>query len=209
MTTENIIPYELIDELMMEVERYGIPDRKWRIDKFRENYKDCSSALECFEKRLNSFCRAKINYVEELQKKIKGNDSESRYLLGMVFQILISIEDNERLQKIIAGGADVEVSIGIEGLRPLHVAAQAGNIVAMEALIEAGADVNAQTFDKSTPLHCCYNNTQATALLLRSGANPFIYNLDGNPPWKFMKKDIAEVYKNEGFPVEVTGGDYV
>ena len=193
MTTENLIPYELIDEIMMEVERYGIPDRKWRIDKFKKDYKNCSSALDYFEKKINAFLLMKTSYVEKLQKKIKGNDDESRFWLGMVFQTLIYIEDNQRLQKIIANGADVEVTIGIEGMRPLHTAAQAGSIAAMEALINAGADVNAQIFDESTPLHCCYNNTQATALLLRSGANPFICNLDGNPPWIFMKKEVAQL----------------
>ncbi len=68
----------------------------------------------------------------------------------------------------------------------LYVAAQAGNLVAMEALIKAGADVNADAFGiHRTPITeaASNNNKKAVALLKKYGADINLPNLgEGNTP---------------------------
>ena len=59
-----------------------------------------------------------------------------------------------------------------KGFTLMHVAAESGNIPALQALLEAGADINAESFGQRTALHWAAANgqTEAVAWLLDHGA---------------------------------------
>jgi len=72
-----------------------------------------------------------------------------------------------------------------EGDTCLHIAAHRGNLRAVELLIKAGLNVNAQGDMGYTPLHYAAN-IEIVQLLLTSGANQNIKNEFGQSPvgWK-------------------------
>ena len=93
----------------------------------------------------------------------------------------------ELLVFLIDKGADLEApSANAMRVRPLHSAAahsdptRATSIA--RALLEAGADPNAQQQDGFTPLHEAVhnNNLELTRLLLSHDANPHVSNDDGD-----------------------------
>ena len=74
---------------------------------------------------------------------------------------------------------------GDSGRTPLLAAIRNGNIQVAHALINAGADVNAQSHDGYTALHIAAQNDKLLAIiraLIATGANPNIANNNGNTP---------------------------
>lgn len=69
------------------------------------------------------------------------------------------------------------------GFTPLHHAAQDGNVEAVEALLDAGATVDARSLDGTTPLMCACSSPRAServcSVLLRCGADPMATNDKG------------------------------
>jgi len=63
----------------------------------------------------------------------------------------------------------------------LHLAAEAGDTEACKALIAAGADVNAQTHNGSTPLHWA-KNAEVCEVLIAYGADVNAQTHNGNTP---------------------------
>ncbi|XP_042890703.1 trichohyalin-like isoform X2 [Penaeus japonicus] len=75
---------------------------------------------------------------------------------------------------LISYGADVGVSSGKKaegGVTPLHLAAEAGFDLVMEALLEAGADMTARDINGFQPIHWATTQVTALAVLLRHGCN--------------------------------------
>ena len=74
-----------------------------------------------------------------------------------------------------------------DGFSPLHIAAFAENAAAAQALVDAGAEVNAfatASFARVTPLGTCafVGATEVARVLLRAGANPTLTEVEGASP---------------------------
>jgi len=82
--------------------------------------------------------------------------------------------DAAAVQTLLAGGADANAAQG-DGLTALHMAAQEGYLEIAEALLGAGADVEAKTrIGDYTPLHLAAQeaNAPVARVLLEAGADP-------------------------------------
>lgn len=101
----------------------------------------------------------------------------------------------ELIDRMLARGADLNVRTragfdegrrrdGFDrGLTPLHVAAAAGNVTVVQALLARGADVKATTPHGETPLHsAARTGSGAVAALLAAGADPNRYDRHGDLP---------------------------
>ena len=81
--------------------------------------------------------------------------------------------------------AVVGTAKGEDGMTPLHHAAQAGDIAAIEALLAGGANVNAKAeYYGATPLHdaAAHGSPSAVEALLAGGANVHAKNEGGATP---------------------------
>ena len=86
---------------------------------------------------------------------------------------------------MLATGADAHFVDVLDGWTSLHHAARWGRTKIMEALMQAGVDINLKTTkDKETPLHkACRSNRKDTIIwLLLNGADPNVLNPNGERP---------------------------
>ena len=105
--------------------------------------------------------------------------------------------DVPTIQRYISEGADVNLATSA-GQTPLHIAAMWGNLDVLNALIAAGADLNAQNGIErtenggGTPLHSAANSTKATLSmryvcarrLIEAGANARLLNGEEAAPYE-------------------------
>jgi len=80
------------------------------------------------------------------------------------------------------------------GSTPLHMAATNPDISALQALLAAGADINAKDMDGNTPLHmAAYSNKfEHTKLLLEAGADVNAVSTGGRTPVAMARKSRAD-----------------
>ena len=78
------------------------------------------------------------------------------------------------------------------GETALHYAVEKDNIEIVEKLLDAGAEVNAKSFNGNTPLHWVTDKDQRemAEVLLRKGADVYIENDDGKSPIKQADKTV-------------------
>jgi ankyrin repeat protein len=78
------------------------------------------------------------------------------------------------LALLIAHGADVNQVTGVGGMTPLHMSARRGTTRIAEALLDAGAEIEARDKNGETPLRRAVNCNQESvvSLLLSRGADP-------------------------------------
>jgi ankyrin repeat protein len=79
----------------------------------------------------------------------------------------------ERLQSVIDGSTNVNLSDPVDGWTTLHYAASFGDINGLKALMYAGADVNLKDKRRQTALHKAaqYGQLNAVSTLLAAGAD--------------------------------------
>ena len=101
---------------------------------------------------------------------------------NVLFDMLLAASGSghpETVELLVGQGADPTEG-NIFGNTPLHMAARAGNLGTMRALLEFDADPNWSKYDRvailsgegERPLHAAVGHPQAVALLLQHGANP-------------------------------------
>ncbi len=88
------------------------------------------------------------------------------------------------VELLIRHGANVNQVIGVGGMTPLHMSARRGTASIAEALLDAGADIEARDKNGETPLRRAVNCDQArvVGLLLSRGANPRSTDKNGRTP---------------------------
>lgn len=104
------------------------------------------------------------------------------------------------VQLLLQAGADVHVVTENNGETPLHYALTGIdklNYAIIEQLLYAGADINAQSLDGSTPLHYffsrvgqhkpCKNYVRILDILLRAGADFSVKNNEGIAPLDYAR----------------------
>jgi len=93
-------------------------------------------------------------------------------------------EGRAAIELLIEHGADVNQVTGVGGMTPLHMSARRGTTRIAEALLDAGADIEAKDKDGETPLRRAVNCGQerTVRLLLSRGANPQSTDKNGRTP---------------------------
>ena len=88
------------------------------------------------------------------------------------------------VELLIAHGANVNQVTGVGGMTPLHMSARRGTTSIAEALLDAGADIEARDKNGETPLRRAVNCGQErmVELLLDRGANPRSKDKKGRTP---------------------------
>ena len=89
--------------------------------------------------------------------------------------------DMELLESLVEAGANVNaVRDGISGYAPLHVAADAGNVGAIELLIASGADTERMSTAGATPLLLAIGGGHEDAALALINGGAEVGRPDGN-----------------------------
>jgi ankyrin repeat protein len=117
---------------------------------------------------------------EILQAKYRGNNARVEELLkaGPALNIFEAAATGQtaRVRELLAGNPALLNAYAPDGFHPLGLAAFFGNKTTVEALLQAGADVNQQSREsmKVSALHSASaaRRPDIAALLLAKGANP-------------------------------------
>ena len=123
--------------------------------------------------------------------------AQAQEALGQNDQIIHDVArmgKGEEITRIIkANPAMRDARTGL-GSTPLHMAATNPDISALQALLAAGADVNAKDMDGNTPLHmAAYSNKfEQTKLLLEAGADVNAISTGGRTPVAMARKSRAD-----------------
>lgn len=117
---------------------------------------------------------------------------------GTVFQGTTQQE----LQEFLRDGGSLESCETTNGKNALHFAVLDGNVGLVEALLEAGMDVNGKTTYGFTPLHFSLHAAKDTdvavmRLLLHKGADLSLKNYAAQTPLQFLLEDWNNTGKRD------------
>jgi len=115
------------------------------------------------------------NITETVTLVNKGNDinAEGRYGRTPLFYAALT-GHNEIMRYLLLSGADPHKGASWKGGdTPIHIAAERGNLVGVQLLINSGALIDERNIARQTPLSLAAHNRQVTmvAFLLKQGAN--------------------------------------
>lgn len=147
------------------------------------------------------------SFVEMLLRHNEKIDEEEK-AGGNALSAAILNEQEEIVELLLSKGADPHKTYAnqMKGVKPIILAAQAGNTKILTRMIKAGADVNYVVPDKyqTTPLYTAlfHNQLEAAEVLIKSGAvfRPYRYP-DGTIPERVqnqacaLKRVYAETFK--------------
>lgn len=115
--------------------------------------------------------------------------------------------DAKKLKALLDAGMDPNIRDYDRGATPLHLAANKGNVEAIELLIDAGADVNAANKRGRTPIHALIEMRFYKIvlwLIKYCGGDPFQADSRGLTPYdlaqQFMQKEIDGTMKRSNIP---------
>jgi ankyrin repeat protein len=111
----------------------------------------------------------------------------------------------EKLERLIAHGADVNQPAGNDGRTALHVAAGWGykgdnSLAVIRVLLKNGADINARDKNDQTPLHWAvqHANRDAIELLVQNRAERSTRDSEGKTPLDYSNNDDMSMLLEAG-----------
>ncbi|XP_035725103.1 ankyrin repeat domain-containing protein 27-like [Vespa mandarinia] len=116
-----------------------------------------------------------------------------------ILHVASTVGSLEIIQLLLDAGADVNVTTKFEGRTPLHLACLANKIQAVKIILDCAAcNINAKDLNGDTPLHLATRNidTKIMELLIRSGANVNIRNLQNVTPRLELEKQMSKEVAN-------------
>ena len=118
--------------------------------------------------------------VDALLKRPELDTNSSGLNARPVLLAYVWRDDKERVEKLLAHGADVS-AVDADGDTALHGAAKSGNVEIMKLLLDKGANPNATNRQGGTPLMwtAVFGHEEATRFLLSRGANASLKDNDG------------------------------
>lgn len=111
------------------------------------------------------------------------------------YRIFLAAESNnvKELKKLLDSGIDPNIKDYDRESTPLHWASNKGNIEAIEMLLDAGANINAQNRRGRTPLHSLIEMKYYKLvlwLIKYCNADPFIEDIRKLTPYDLAQKFI-------------------
>src|SRR5712691_8686627 len=105
--------------------------------------------------------------------------------------------DVAKTRALLAGGADPNRPVGVNGWPPLVHAVHKNALGTAEVLLERGADINRGGPEGMTPLMMAagYGNDDMVDLLLRHGADPHLRTKDGTTALDFALTGVSDIDK--------------
>lgn len=127
-----------------------------------------------------ALCGHSIRLLNVLTAAESQEDRRRRCSLALYFAVKENKPD--AVMGLVMLGANVDRRFN--GLTCLHYSAQRGHYAASEALLRAGADVDARTSDDLTPLHqaCMFSRLTVVELLIQWNANELAISSDNYLP---------------------------
>ena len=153
---------------------------------------------------------------ELLQAKYRGNNARVEEILktGPTLNIFeaAAIGETARVQELIAGDPALLNAYALDGFHPLGLAAFFGNKATVEALVQAGANVNQQSREamKVSALHSSIaaRRPDIVEVLLAAGANPDLRAEGGvtvfHEAGATGQIDVAEMLLKRGSDINAT-----
>ncbi|KAF8543102.1 DIL domain-containing protein [Trichophaea hybrida] len=129
---------------------------------------------------------------EEIATSTKLSDQEKKDLLQKALNMAASNGEEERVRKLLKGGASKIIDVNApdeEGTSPLIYASCFGHEEVVEALLEAGANIDQQDKNHWSSLMWAMTNRHKgiAKLLLDHGASPEIKNSSGRTAFDFVE----------------------
>ncbi|KAF5903862.1 unconventional myosin-XVI isoform X2, partial [Clarias magur] len=134
---------------------------------------------------------------ERTQKPLSSQRKKQSisFSVSDILQDAIIRHDDKEVLKLLKEGADLNTVLSSGGSL-LHLCARHDNVFAAEILIERGLNVNLQDEDLWTALHvaCACDHTDMLLLLLLSGVNALLQDVNGNVPLDYAMEGSESSY---------------